>query len=360
MSFARRNGVIDIAKFVFSVVIVLNHSNHLITGQGIFMRGGYLAVEFFFIVSGYLMAKSGAKRQKFDANTIGSETMSFVFHKAKEIFPYYSLGFICAFIATQYINHHSGKQIIKNVIKSVLTFLRIGTTVGLDSYEVMGLSWYISAMLLGVLMVYPLFRYRRNLFCYIEAPLICAFIYGYLSHTYKGTSALDWIGICNTGLLRGIAGLSLGCLTYEISQKIENTTWSRNGRILLTLVEAMGYFAALLHMQFKFKVESNDFVIIVILVLSIAISFSCKSLSCQMISNVNIFWAEYSLALYMGHYVIRLLITNCSKLDTYPSKLVVYLAMSFIASLVLWKGANLLKNLFGWIGKEAKSLFVLP
>ncbi|MBC8577488.1 acyltransferase family protein [Yanshouia hominis] len=356
----KRNNVIDFAKFIFSVVILLNHSNSLMPGKGCFMFGGYLAVEFFFLVSGFLIAQSSAKKSSFDANTIGTETLRLVLNKFKRIFPYYSLGFVLSFAVTQYINHVSGRSILKNAIKSILTFLRLGTTVGLNSYEVMDLCWYISGMLLGIMIIYPLLRYHANLFCYVEAPLICAFIYGYLFHTYKGTATLDWIGICNTGLLRGIAGLSLGCLTYEGSRKIKNIKWSGNGRVFLTLVEVMGYFIALIHMQFKSKIGSDDFVIIGILTMSISISFSGSSLSYKMFGQTNVPWAEYSLALYMGHWPVLLFIANDHALSTFQLKFVTYFVCSFIVSFLLQKGGNLLKNLFGWIGKEAKSLFVLP
>lgn len=67
-----------------------------------------------------------------------------------------------------------------------------------------------------------------------------------------------------------------------------------------------------------------------------------------------------SLALYMGHWPVLLFIANDHALSTFQLKFVTYFVCSFIVSFLLQKGGNLLKNLFGWIGKEAKSLFVLP
>ena len=58
---SKRNQTIELLRFFFAVVIVLYH------GRVIFpislFPSGYLAVEFFFIVSGYMMVKSSKKQQ---------------------------------------------------------------------------------------------------------------------------------------------------------------------------------------------------------------------------------------------------------------------------------------------------------
>lgn len=57
---SRYNPEIDFWKFVFAIVIFLYHSQKFEVTSGVsFFRRGYLAVEFFFIVSGYLMTPRG-------------------------------------------------------------------------------------------------------------------------------------------------------------------------------------------------------------------------------------------------------------------------------------------------------------
>lgn len=55
----KRNQIIDIAKLVFCIGILLNHTNSLngVNKSNIIMQYGFLGVEFFFVVSGFLMAK---------------------------------------------------------------------------------------------------------------------------------------------------------------------------------------------------------------------------------------------------------------------------------------------------------------
>lgn len=51
MSDIRRNGMIDFMRFVFACGIVLGHANSIV----VVMPGGWIGVEFFFLVTGYLM-----------------------------------------------------------------------------------------------------------------------------------------------------------------------------------------------------------------------------------------------------------------------------------------------------------------
>lgn len=335
----QRNGVIDIAKFVFAVAIVLCHSNILIPGQGNIMKGGYLAVEFFFIVSGCLMARSAHKAEPFDVNTIGSETLGFIWRKIKNVFWYYSIGFILSFCVLQYLNQHT-----RNFRYSFLTFIRIGTAAGLGNDDILGDAWYISAMILAMFFIYPIYRYRENVFTYIIAPIISVFAYGYLFQNYGKVATLDWLGVGTAGLLRAFAGISLGCISYAISTNI-----NKEGKkeYALTFIEIAGYLISLLYMQMMPYGICNDFTIIGVMAISISISFSGKSFLNHILTNVSAFWPEFSLALYMGHYAIRPLIIECKYFVTYEEKLFVYILSSLLVSFLLRLLGNYLKIFFG-------------
>ena len=98
-----RNGSIDLMKFVFTLVIMLFHTNKL-------FGGGYIAVDFFFVVSGYLMAVSMEKRMTRQSQKpvpLGQDTVSFLLHKAGGIFPYYVVVFVLTFILSNVIKNGS-------------------------------------------------------------------------------------------------------------------------------------------------------------------------------------------------------------------------------------------------------------
>ena len=83
----RKNGKIDFLKFIFAIVIVLHHGSQKVLGlkAGYFI-GGSLAVEFFFIVSGYLLMAS-ISRMSERTLPVGVETSQFLLRKFKGFYP---------------------------------------------------------------------------------------------------------------------------------------------------------------------------------------------------------------------------------------------------------------------------------
>jgi peptidoglycan/LPS O-acetylase OafA/YrhL len=80
------NYFIDLLKFIFSVIIVFYHS-WIFTGEygAGFFNHGYLAVDFYFIVTGYLMMQSIAKEK--DGNQKISNIDRFEFYeRAKQAY----------------------------------------------------------------------------------------------------------------------------------------------------------------------------------------------------------------------------------------------------------------------------------
>ena len=62
-----RNCAIDTLKFIFAVILVLFHSSLLLTDNmegSVTFANGAIAVEFYFIVSGFLMAQSNFNSKK--------------------------------------------------------------------------------------------------------------------------------------------------------------------------------------------------------------------------------------------------------------------------------------------------------
>ena len=93
----KRNGKIDLLRFVFCLgVIILHIEGVLYDGMkswGLFSMGhrGYIGVEFFFLVSGWLMAKKLASldHTPCDLETLGGETYRFLWNKLRPIIPYH-------------------------------------------------------------------------------------------------------------------------------------------------------------------------------------------------------------------------------------------------------------------------------
>lgn len=76
----KRVGEIELFRFLLTIVIMILHSQYLL-GDDIPFLSGSLAVEFFFIVSGYLMMASIKKLNNKPINSLANETVGFVWKK---------------------------------------------------------------------------------------------------------------------------------------------------------------------------------------------------------------------------------------------------------------------------------------
>ena len=90
-----RNGKIDLLKFLFSIMVIVFHFNkHLYNYD--FCQRGYIAVEFFFVTSGFLFAKSLAKIP-YRQETLFQDSVGFMKKKFFSFFPYHLFFFIACF-----------------------------------------------------------------------------------------------------------------------------------------------------------------------------------------------------------------------------------------------------------------------
>lgn len=329
----KRNSMIDAMRLIYAVVVVFCHSAYLTEpNYTVLWKGGYMAVEFFFIVSGYLLASSvynaGSNQER-----LGSDTITFVVRKFKGLFPYAVFAWVISFIILHLPNSFQFKILLKDAINSVWPFFFVNMT-GLNGYETVGATWYISAMLLTMLMIYPLMRRNKNLYVWAIAPLVTLFAYGFLaqSENFIGPSN-KWSGILYLGILRAAAGLSLGCLCYGIVQKLAKINFTLLSKIWLTIVEIGGYIASLVLMQIRY-VDQLDFIIVLVLAVAIILSFSGKTYTHSVFDSKWFSWtADFSLALYLCHgrmqaFVVRMF----PDIVSYGQRLVLYLGCSFLAA----------------------------
>ena len=90
---------IEYLRLIFSILIVFFHANAF--WKGIVFKGGYLGVEFFFILTGYLFAKNIDKYSNCDFDTLGSETIKYLKSKIEGFF----LPFLTSFAFASFITH---------------------------------------------------------------------------------------------------------------------------------------------------------------------------------------------------------------------------------------------------------------
>ena len=328
----QRCGMIDLMKFIFSLVIVIYHARNMGLGNGLFLGGGYLPVEFFFLVSGFLMAKS-VKRIEDKQSFTPEETWKFLWRKIRVFLPYYIFAFALSFIIRSYMGDYSLYQILKNGLSSIWSFAFL-TISGIKSYSVIGGIWYISAMLISMLIIYPFLRRYRKAYIFIATPIIAILILGYLSQTF-GTleQTTKTFNLVHPGLLRAMAEVSLGCLCFELCQILEKYEFKLFGKIFLTVVEIFAYALVLRSMLSRSDLGKYGFSLLIVIGICIILSFSGKTLSTHISGSVYTWLGKYSMIIYLNHFRIKDLIAFFTQDWTYWQALSVYIPAVLIVSL---------------------------
>ena len=164
----KRNGELDFFKLLFCIVVISFHSGYFIQSENGYFKGGSIAVDFFFVVSGVMMARNAAKKA-YEEN-LGIDTFEFMKKKILRFMPDIYVAWVIAFVVKHW-HFVSWKQVVKDLFASIweLLFLTNTGIVGYSPNDASYLSndatWYISAMILSMLLLWPLLRkYKENFF----------------------------------------------------------------------------------------------------------------------------------------------------------------------------------------------------
>ncbi|MBR0507595.1 MAG: acyltransferase [Clostridia bacterium] len=314
-----KNQSIELLRFLFAF-IVLNF--HFFNISGIFtdeeaakfwFHHGNLAVEFFFLVSGFLMAASAFRliesREKDGLPlSIGENTVSFMKRKIKGVFLTVLLGWILAFTMYQcFAEDHSLKTVLSRLYASFYEVFMMRNA-GFRVYSTFNASWYISAMMLTMFVCYPLILKFKKTYLYVIAPLVAILVLGYMNHSY---STLDNVtvhmGMVYKCQLRAIGEINLGVVLFAISRKLKTVRFTKFGICILSLLEIACYAHAIWYMS-AVLTKTSDYVMLAILAVAVCISFSQRTflgrLADAVPSKICTFLGKFSLPLYLSHCVL--------------------------------------------------------
>lgn len=303
MSKKKHNGIISFWKFMFSMMIVVYH--FFTTVKLKYFARGDLGVEFFFIVSGYLMAKNANKIENIENKDVGKTTWSYIWKKIKAMFPY----ILPAYIISIFVKSSFRTFKLYQYIRSIWNILLLDMS-GIVTTYMLGQTWYISAMLISMLILYPLIlKYKKN-FTYLIAPIIVLFVGGYISHTYGNLAGVwTWSGVIYKGLLRALFEITIGVIAYEVSGKIQKLNFTKIGSVILNLIEIIGFIAVFIIGYSQSK--NYDFIAVGFMTISIIIAFSEKTVLFKYANNKIFYYLEkLSLPIYLNHIWIKDLIVK--------------------------------------------------
>ena len=337
---SKRNGAIDFWRFIFSVVLVLFHTHMMniydkYKGGSFPLHKGSLAVEFFLITSGFLLAASINRRG--DTPFEWEDNWTFIKRKLMTFYPAYLICWTLTFIAINVVQFKDVITFVRNLFRSVFEITLIRNA-GFDVGRVLPQAWYLSSMLLVMFLIYPIYRLDRKRFEYWIAPVIAVLTLGYLCDTTEGllNPSFD-MGFTFKGNLRALAEICLGVVCYVFCQKMKEREFTRLGQHILSLFELGGYAFAILYMQYYRRFpDQTQFTVLFFLAISVTISFSGMS------SITPLF--DHKIFNLLGRYSLYPYLTYSLFVETLPylfpdmrmkTMIAIYLVLTFLTAALI-------------------------
>lgn len=356
----RKNGKIELLRFVLAVIIMISHSANIPGVGSRFFPAGAFAVEFFFIVSGYLMMAT-IERSLISARSLstGKETFMFLKKKVVSIYPEIVISWLFS-IGVYAVSLDMGlKQIVDQMTKSLGDLLLIKST-GLNLGSVNGVVWYISSMLLVMAILYPLLKKHKDVMLYVVLPVGALIAFGYLCQEAGTMRKPDqWLGTFTRGLPRAFAKISIGVVCYPLAQKLMKSPLSKLGKLALTGIEWAIYITFFLFM-YRGQSSKRDYFYVLFLAVGVMITFSGQTIDSKWFNNKICYWlGKFSLPIYLTHAAWCKQLGILMPEGTSIKKLMItYIGISVLSAFVVYFLSMLWRKIQPVLSKISKKLFL--
>lgn len=319
----RENYFMDFIRFLCALIIMFYHGRVFAnSGDVKIFEMGYLAVNFYFILTGFLMVNSLMKSNR--------DTISFMKNKIKRLAPGILVCFFICYLFTFGRKSLDLKNLISNDVLGDLLQLK---TFGLGGGVNLG-WWYMSAMLFIIFLLYPIAKKNKEQFTKYTAPIIILVTVAIVKHfkisfTSHSTTTL----IFTDGFYKGLVYISLGCISYDISKYFEKINVGKLARILLTIFESSTFALLMASMHFKWF---ETLIYAIFFTLAVAISFSNKTYTSSIFKHK--IWKKlgnFGFYLYLTHVSIR---TYIDRKNTfiYSDMLLKFVSLSIIVAIFVY------------------------
>lgn len=297
--YLNRNYQLDIWKLGFAVIVFLGHALSDFSSIAATPLG-YFGAHAFFVISGLLMTNSLMKKDV-DKNCAGKEAFYYLLGRYKALaLPYV----VVLLFDILYFGIINGKEVLTNKLPYLLVELFALSQNGTYIHMISGHTWFLSAMLLGMLPLAYLLIKNKDFYLYVFAPLLSLFCMGYV-YQAEGhyLNQYAYCGVVSGGVIRAVWGLTTGSFAWLIFKGITNRVKTSRQRILLTIVEIVASILFLYLLGSPNIDIEGRYASTLLLPIVFAIVFSQKSYVSRLFkSQVFRLAGSLSLALYLNQW----------------------------------------------------------
>lgn len=281
-----QNHAINFLKLFFLAMIVLHHSGMLTH----FTRRGYIGVEFFFMASGYFLYQTYLKKPQM---TLPAYTRK----RISKLYPHYIFSFAVMALFYQIINTGHAKKFV-NHIPELLMLQNIGI------FKESGINypcWYLSVLMYASILVYGFFRVSNKPVRLTLSTVCVLATYLYIFIRKQRLETFSNFFIFHLPFWRGVAGLLLGMLAYEIQAALSKSFFQHN--IALTRITECVSFAGIIGLLFvNFPADLIIAFLIFVLIITVSSPYSLiNKLADNMVVKHLI---KYEYAMFLNHAIV--------------------------------------------------------
>lgn len=209
-------------RFILAIFICWHHIGINIFENDVnkYFRTAYLAVECFFILAGFLMAKSFYAKYIFDKTSAGFGV--FFLSRIKRLYP----EFIFCLLISYVLMKAFGIDISLKFL--FLNGIMLGDLCGIPT--IIGGMWFVTVLFWLGSFIYALTFFFKEKALYLFIPILAILSLFFLTSNVRfigGHSQPLLANFLSYGALRGMLGLSVGIFAYMIVEFINNRDWSK-------------------------------------------------------------------------------------------------------------------------------------
>ena len=319
MKAVKRNGKIELMRFVMCIFVIIYHAedsinfNHLPRFFDLITlsKHGCIGVEFFFVLSGFFMAKAAEKDYLSKLRRGVNDTVNFFFKRFAGVIPFQIISFFIIYIIYNILHKPAFTEAMMDLFESIpdlLLFSMIG--VPYEAYN--GVAWYLSAMLIGFIVIYPWLRCYYYKFSRFFAPIISFLLLLFLffsSDPIRLSGVYKMYGFIRVANIRACAELLLGVVSFELSKKLGKLRLSESMRKVLFAVEIILILSLIIYV-FSPLSEAWQFLFLFVCAAFITLALSGASSGNEKFDKR---WIYYLGKLSLPVYLIQYAFMNIAK-----------------------------------------------
>ncbi len=333
-----RNNLVELARFLFSILVVGYHIQMTFLGDGInVFENGALAVEFFFLISGYFLARSIEKISAKEKYNPALESCRFMGKKIKGIFPTHLTAIVAVIIVILACDSANSGKILLNGLPGMFLVQMGGVWTEAYASALIVPEWYLSSMLLSMLFMVPIALLLRKKIKGVFVNLVLIGVLGVIAVI---------VGLCMNWAftttfvydLRAWGEMCVGMFAYYLSTVIAKKNLKPAPSVILKVVEIIGYCAPIILGIIPISSSLQPVCMVVAVVgifTAISITFAGKGIiiSNSKVNKVFGYLGSLSLAIYLFHPVIITLLEYVGGLDIRAIYVIVF-AVSIVAAVI--------------------------